>query len=393
MNIANNRKVILVYPEMIVGGAEILILRISEAARQLGCFAKVICISCDDALQSEFDSIGVEVTQTKRGRASLASAVSAAIEEGLENTVVTFYWHDYLQLRYLSKRRCKIILYAVHPQCVVQPYLNNIKQLKRRYQRIVKQCIEHQQLVFMDEEARDTALAFHGLEGDRLMPIIVRLPVKAPASIRKEHYKQKGKVVVLSVARADFPFKGYLLGLVDLIKSMQSRYDGIELAIVSYGPDIDALIKRIGNATGIILASKTMRSDLDQLYQKADLYIGMGTTVLEAASFGVPSVPVAQNTNSLVVGSMFHENPNSVTFYNSEPGDAEQIVESFLLMEQREYDELSKSTKEAFESEYDMCANTAKLISIADNSSFFSSAILVLEGLARRIRSIVVQEA
>ena len=77
----------------------------------------------------------------------------------------------------------------------------------------------------------------------------------------------------MTIARAEFPFKGYILGLLDWFASSDSN---IRLTIVSYGPDEKKIADRIDSFDEIVkkritLVGKTDYGQLEKYYKTADL--------------------------------------------------------------------------------------------------------------------------
>lgn len=121
--------------------------------------------------------------------------------------------------------------------------------------------------------------------------VVVPLPMTVADGARAS--RESSRIKVLTVARL-VPMKGYVEGLI-LVIARALREDGldIELQVVGAGP-LMARLKwvalREGIAERVNFIGSVAYADLPRYYRDTDIYVGMGTTVLEAASHGVPAL-------------------------------------------------------------------------------------------------------
>ena len=120
----------------------------------------------------------------------------------------------------------------------------------------------------------------------------------------KECYERYRSYEILAIARADFPFKGYLLGIVDSLDEIVLHCPMVKVTIVSFGPHEEVLRKKIDELPydlrkHISCEGKILYSELSRYYKKAKVYLGMGSTVYEASSYGLPSIIAESYTNEL----------------------------------------------------------------------------------------------
>lgn len=119
------------------------------------------------------------------------------------------------------------------------------------------------------------------------------IPLPMSVTSEQKPLKTGSRLRVVTVARL-VPMKGYVEGLI-LAVSQAVREDGldIELQVVGAGP-LMARLKwvalREGIAKRVTFIGSVAYADLPRLYRDADIFVGMGTTVLEAASHGVPAL-------------------------------------------------------------------------------------------------------
>lgn len=130
------------------------------------------------------------------------------------------------------------------------------------------------------------------------MPIL-RLPVP----VHKEkldrdvilNRARQGEKTVLTCARLQFPFKGYILDLVDVFAQLSEKYPNVKLKIIGDGDGRDALKARIQKQREEVQKKiewipGVPYSELQRHLESAYVYVGMGTTLLDACNSGVPSI-------------------------------------------------------------------------------------------------------
>ena len=145
--------------------------------------------------------------------------------------VITFVWNDFLICN-IKKENIHTIFYAVHYQAF-EMGRNKSKLIRNILVGIAKRGIgclnDNHQIVCMDEQTIDYTKKFYGY--DSFQAPILRLAIDVVPEVRHTY---DDSVHVLTIARAEFPFKGYILGLIDWFASTtKDTY----LTIISYGPD------------------------------------------------------------------------------------------------------------------------------------------------------------
>ena len=80
----------------------------------------------------------------------------------------------------------------------------------------------------------------------------------------------------------------------------------------------------------IKLIDKVDYSLLENYYRDTELYIGMGTTIFDAANRGIVSIPVKPYTYDLVADKFFHDDFTKCSVDNIEKNNIDELVESFL---------------------------------------------------------------
>jgi glycosyltransferase involved in cell wall biosynthesis len=121
--------------------------------------------------------------------------------------------------------------------------------------------------------------------------VIIPLPVAVASEARG--IRQSARVRVVTVARL-VPMKGYVEGLIAAIATaVRSERLDVELLIVGDGPLLPRLrwaAFKAGILSRVKFVGSVPYAELPAYYRDADVFIGMGTTALEAAAQGVPVI-------------------------------------------------------------------------------------------------------
>lgn len=122
-------------------------------------------------------------------------------------------------------------------------------------------------------------------------PVDLRRFRPGPSSrLRSELGAPEGDFIVLSASRLDPDKAGYVRILLDDFAEMAAHDAGIWLAIAGDGTERAALEAHAFNRGIPRVRFLGMRANLEDLYPGADAFVGMGTTVIEAAACGTAVV-------------------------------------------------------------------------------------------------------
>lgn len=378
---------IFFYKDIIVGGCELLIEKVSKQIVKLGdageTRVKVLCNAIDGGMLERFKGSGVEICQISNWESN--KELRDYISSENEVRMVAFFWEDFVRLYYLKNKKMKTILYAVHFQVLAVGANCRFPFLKQLLQIIGGKCIYELllagKILCMDEQTvRYTQNYFRkAFLEDTSIYKIVRIPINEVA-VKREQLEKRAQATefnVLAIARAEFPFKGYLLGLIDFIAGQESK-ENLHLDIISYGPDIDILerkVKALDEETKkiITLHGKVDYDALGQFYDKAKLYIGMGTTVLDAAQRGIISIPVVPYTEELTADKFFHEDGSVLAVDRKLPNYIINLWNEVRGLDSGKYSEFSEKSRDAVKRFYRVEKTVQQIInifSVADDDRF-----------------------
>ena len=205
--------------------------------------------------------------------------------------------------KYFHKKYIDIIFYVPHQYGLIMEFnFNNAIWKKIGHvlgKHFIKRANNNNEIIHMDYLCLDRLKTEYGIKSNpkSVIPLATEiLPVD------NEHINKvfgKDDTVILSIARAMFPFKGYLFGLMDLFDDLCDKYEHLELRIIGDGPDFQKLKEYKAtrkHKEKIDLLGQVPYSDLPLHFDDAKIYIGMGTTVLDAANHSVLCFPIGSYT-------------------------------------------------------------------------------------------------
>jgi len=250
-------------------------------------------------------------------------------------------------------------------------YVVNYKVFKRKSLDSARQLIMRvlkrepaDTLVFMNEECRRNWSETLGrdLSACRIVP----LPIEARERVPYRHDKPARLV---SIGRIDSGLKLYNWTLIEPLKAL--REGGIDLRWHIYGggrtdqvASLLTAIEAAGCGDFIVYEGELDYQDMERVLAHTDLFVGMGTAAVEAASMGVPTI----------VARAYDKEPTSYGFLHDLPfGNVGEeivgrvsvpiadLVSSALTMGDAEYLELRERNVKAAR-EYEMGPGVERLL-------------------------------
>ena len=136
---------------------------------------------------------------------------------------------------------------------------------------------------------------------------VVPLPVKLNNKLRDLNKINRKKIV--SISRLENS-KRYVLPMIDVIEELHNEGHDFEFYIYGHG-DLEKYIenyiteKKMGQY--VFLMGKLYYEKLNQVLEDAFMFVGMGTTIIEASSIGVPSLQAYFYENRKVTYGFFNK--------------------------------------------------------------------------------------
>lgn len=369
--------VYFVYQKIITGGCELLIERLGKEMSNRSIIPYVVFQSIDTNMENRYLNAGLKlIGVTKWNRKNVISS----IDPKKNSFLITFTWNDFL-LCNIKQIGVYTFFYAVHYQAFEMGE-NKAGLIKQLLKRIGKNGIirlkRNGQLICMDEQTIEYTKRYYDFEFFDLPIIRLAIDVVSP----REIIVYNEKINILTIARADFPFKGYIVGLIEWFKTSSERTN---LNIISYGKDEKVIVDKINALDDsvknrISFVGKTDYNELEKYYQNADIYVGMGTTVLDASLRGIVSIPVQAYTTDLVADKFFFEDYSKVALDYGSKSSFSKLVERYIRANDTEKTIWSETSRKAVVDNYGTESVVDNLIRILgsakDNRSSFGMDLL-----------------
>lgn len=239
--------------------------------------------------------------------------------------VFSLSWNYYLDMEIVKQKtgiKFENYLYCIHHETFKKglgfksTLLKNYS--KKNYQSIFLKMNNNGNILMMDEVYLEEAENYLGLSLAN-KPKIIRLPMICNSVENVEKIISTGyeSRIIMTAARAEFPFKGYLLSLVDDFVQLKKKYRDIKLEIVSDGDDISRVIEKIKRIPSVmkddVILHRWLSYDaLKTEIEKCFIMVGTGTTVLDAGLKYKPAVPVAYNTYENFAENLLGDDPQGI---------------------------------------------------------------------------------
>ena len=395
------KNVVFYLKEFHIGGAQLLILRLAKKFVELGYSATIIGIFEDENIFKEIKKANINaITIEDWENDRIARKIIKNICDS--SSVVTMNWQDYCRILYLKGNSRHVIFYAVHRNDLITAAKNRIKMVefinKIIVTKAIKELIDRKTIVAIDEDTVEASQNFYCFSENVAKTFkILRIAIDDdentyPVSLKFEDNALR----VLAIARADFPFKGYLMGMIDCMKPGILPSNTI-LEIVSVGKDQEKLEKKVEECSDEIrdrikLYGKLNYKELEVLYKRSKVFVGMGTALLDAARYGTISVPVAAYTYDVESKGFFHDDCRRIVVKEGSLEDFKCCIEWVERLSREEYAFYYDKNKELIRENYHVdkiacelvdilngCANNDDLLRRCKLSYLFSKMIMTVK--------------
>lgn len=278
---------------------------------------------------------------------------------------------DYLRaflFLYKNKLNGNLWLYILHPFASIYS-----KNWFRNF--IIKKLILSKiknNIIFMDEETKKFAInTYPNINFNNNNIIRLGFSINNEVTIESRAKER----IILSIQRLEFPFKGYILGLITDFEKLCNKYNDIFLQIIGDGDGYNELINKIKELP--INIQKRIRYIRSVNYVKLSDYIkdsfcvvGMGTCLLDAAVCGKPSICAVAYQKENFCSGYFHDNPYILgvvaDFDNYEKHTFFELLDNLLQLSNKSMEKISKKCIDIIKSSYSidnimnyLLANTA----------------------------------
>jgi hypothetical protein len=368
-----------------MGGTETLILRLTKYYKSLGRRVILLTMNKLEAnIIDDFEDVKPEYYLFENKKSEFFDIDKPLTFHKSElPLIITEFLPEFFRC-YLMFNKNKYGVDFKHKVYIVHPY--SIFYGPRAANLLAKKMIElflrKQALVFMDNVCVEACITHYQLSKNHNFKVL-HLPIflneEEGVNSRNENLS------LLTICRFEFPFKGYVLGLIRSFEILSKKVPSITLTIVGNGNDkfeVDKLINSLPEevSSKIKLINGIPYSKIEKLIRVCDIYIGMGTTILDAANQNkICITAVAYQLDNKAVG-FFHENYATV----GEVSNPSKIYSNFVTLLEKviycsdlEFKEMSLSSKKALKEHYDIKKIGKELITIPENRFSFGENILI----------------
>ncbi len=189
-----------------------------------------------------------------------------------------------------------------------------------------KEYIEQNRLFYINEKHGLALSEHYGLDpahiGAHIAKRVRDVAPLAPEGI-EARLKNRESFNIITVARFEFPHKGYILGLVDSFPEIKAEIPSARLIIIGYGEGREELVRHIDSLDpslreDIELVGKVSYNELAAYYDRAHISVSVAGSVTDSVRFGVPAL-IARHYTTALEGYGFYSD-NSERVLCDEPG-------------------------------------------------------------------------
>lgn len=243
------------------------------------------------------------------------------------------------------------LFYVLHPKA--SRGVVNSSILDKPYQVLIEKKFNRNHLIFMDNETRNFYTVYNSKE--LLVYRVVELPMeveKLDEGIIKQRIKNN-TFEILTIARLEFPFKGYVLGLIDDFEKLAKENPFLILTIVGDGTGMQELRNKINSMPERIrkqinIMGEIRYDKISGLLKNAKVYVGMGTTLIDAAKEGLISIGATANQMENKSFGFFGPSCNILGLFWGEEGfdkyDFIELIQEVIELSDSDYYDKSVAT-------------------------------------------------
>lgn len=359
------------------GGIETLIIRMTKWLTQKGVNIEVIYDADrneDTRLINELIKFGAKMNKISFRHSDSKISKLQKKYDNLEIQCIVF---SYVELIIADKifgnnLKSNLIFYDAHQYNLVADFYVSGKLKKGLIHYISKVIVNRlyrdHKIVFMDSLCKDRTIKEFQLK-NLYDDDIVHLPMEMNGYIdlNVNEKIQKGNTFnILTVTRMVFPFKGYVFGLVELFNHLVLKYPNLRLTVIGTGDDEEEFSRILGNVDykireHIIWIKGVSYGEIKTYMEKANLYIGMGTTVIDAVNCGVPALSVGSYTYECKGYGYFYQDPANLGGIEGNV-DLCPYIEAVINLSKEQYLSLSQKDYIAMKELYDIETNGRRLL-------------------------------
>lgn len=348
----------------VFGGSHTLMLRMCRWLRSHHYNVSIFCISASNTeIVEAMKGIGVSIEVIGNFDLKLLkNALNKTLLLDSSVKIINFTLEKWLNVECVKKMygfTVQNIIYDIHPATFYKgdslPFVFLRKHARKEFRRIVLRAHDNNAIISMEKTNIKSVRNYYGY-GEEYNPPILSLPMICERNAQCEEIIRTGfdSNIIMTAARADFPYKGYLMGLVDDFATLKKKYTGLKLLIITAGNDLPKLKRKIDGfdeniKKDITISGWVKYPKLIELMEKCKVFVGMGTTILDAALQYKIVISSAFNTLEHKSCGFFSDNPFILGPAENECSAALPYLDSVFSMDFEEYKtQCNKSFDEAY---------------------------------------------
>lgn len=389
------RQIYFFFKHITIAGAELLMEKFSDEWEKEGNKVTVFCCDLYPEMKKKFKNNNINIVELQKWD---YKTIKHQLKFSRCPICITFEWDIFLRIYFLKIPQKRTIFYAIDYAILAFGYHRKNSIFKSTEKCIVcnalHDMVQNGHVICMDEQTIRFTINYLGNSCKIQNSEIIRVPVNSSSEEKLIVNRTNQRFNILSIARADFPFKGYLLGLVDFMKKTDSK---TYLKIVTYGKDemilrnkINCLPKEVKKR--ISLFGKVEYDELNKFYNETNLYIGMGSTIIDAAMLGIISIPVVARTEKLISTHYFNEDYRDVAIDYTENDKTFELYNKVRNMPYEQLYEMAKDSQKLAVDNYSIHRLSKKFLDYVDSNvqldkpTLNLKKMLVLRSIVKKIK-------
>jgi hypothetical protein len=208
----------------------------------------------------------------------------------------------------------------------------------RYYSLLFKNYFNDNFKVFMNKEVKENHEKYFNrkMSGSKIWPIAIDSSLFADIKRNPKKYK------IVSIGRL-IGFKTYNIYMIDVVKKLREEGYNVIYEIYGYGElenEMKQRIKKNRYEKYIFLKGKLPYKEITEVLSDAYLFLGMGTSVIEAGLCKVPTiVSIAYSEKAISHGYLYNMPNNNVgeIIANKAKYEVHQLINNLFDMSEKEY--------------------------------------------------------
>ena len=201
-------------------------------------------------------------------------------------------------------KNAKMVMGVFHPRAYfISTYIGPTPDT--RLHKLILKNLPAENILFMNEVVKKHHENYFNNKFKK--SLVVPLPVKLNSRLRDLRNINQKKIV--SISRLE-NFKRYVLPMIDTVEELHNEGHDFEFYIYGHG-QLEKYIenyiaeKKLGQY--VFLMGKLDYEKLYEVLEDTFMFVGMGTTIIEASSIGVPSLQAIDSEKRTVTYGFFNE--------------------------------------------------------------------------------------